>query len=214
MDSSEIKLPVNHKDKYKGSNKSNPSVLKVNLLIELLGYSLENLVISEGRMNEHNFSKYVYDKLSVDSLVMKDLGYYKYDDFINIENKGAYFISRIRAGARLYKHNPNPTLKKDGTILKKSEYIETKASILGEELEIGEVREYEFLLSKDKRSYRIIVKRLDEESKNRKLKLVEKREKRGKFESKNAKNSIEISAYITNYEGLKKEDIIELYRLR
>jgi hypothetical protein len=98
--------------------------------------------------------------------------------------------------------------------LKKSEYIETKASILGEELEIGEVREYEFLLSKDKRSYRIIVKRLDEESKNRKLKLVEKCEKRGKFESKNAKNSIEISAYITNYEGLKKEDIIELYRLR
>ncbi|MBN2837694.1 MAG: hypothetical protein JXM74_02975, partial [Fusobacteriaceae bacterium] len=80
MDSSEIKLPVNHKDKYKGSNKSNPSVLKVNLLIELLGYSLENLVVSEGRMNEHNFSKYVYDKLSVDSLVMKDLGYYKYDD--------------------------------------------------------------------------------------------------------------------------------------
>lgn len=98
--------------------------------------------------------------------------------------------------------------------MKKSGYIETKASILGEELEIGEVREYEFLLSKDKRSYRIIVKRLDEESKNRKLKLVEKREKRGKFESKNAKNYIEISAYITNYEGLKKEDIIELYRLR
>ncbi len=74
MDSTEIKLPNKLKNKYKGANKSNPAVLKINLLLELLDYSFKNTVLSTGTKNEQNFSKYVYDKLVTDSLVLKDLG--------------------------------------------------------------------------------------------------------------------------------------------
>ncbi len=57
------KLPNKLKNKYKGVNKSNPAVLKINLLLELLDYSFKNTVLSTGTKNEQNFSKYVYDKL-------------------------------------------------------------------------------------------------------------------------------------------------------
>ncbi len=214
MDSTEIKLPQHHTKKYRGCNQSNPSVMKLNQLMELVSYTIENIKIAEGRCNEHNFSKYVYDKLSVDSLVMKDLGYYKYDDFIEIENKGAYFISRLRAGARLYTHNSNPRLKKDGKPLLKDKYLVTQANELGKELHEGEIKEYYFLLGKDKRPYRIIVKKLDTKSTNRKLQLINERERRSNTVATNAKKSADISSYITNYDGLNPQDIIELYRLR
>lgn len=214
MDSTEIKLPKCHIDKYRGCNPSNPSVMKLNYLMELLSYRTDNVVIAEGRCNEHNFSKHIYDKLTVNSLVLKDLGYYKYHDFIEIENRGAHFISRLRAGARLYKLNPNPRLKKDGKPFSKDKYIVTQASELADLLNVGETKEYTFLLGEQKRSYRIIIKKLDAKSQDRKLELINKRERRSGVDAINSKKSSEISAYITNYDGLDPEGVVELYRLR
>lgn len=214
MDSTEIRLPSRHSYKYKGSSNSHPSIIKINLLQELLNNSFSNLVLDDGIRSEHTFSKYIYDKLTINSLVLKDLGYFKFDDFKKIEEKGAYFISRLRAGTRLYKINPNPELKKDGTLKKGSKYICFKANELGHGMEVGEIREYEFLLGAEKTPYRIIIKKLDEETKNKKLKSIEAQDRRRKKEAKISKESAEISAYITNYYGLLKEEIIELYRLR
>jgi hypothetical protein len=90
MDSTEIKLPDKLKEHYKGFYKSNPPVLKINLLMELLNYSIENTVLTDGIVNEQNFSRHIYDKLSIDSMVLKDLGYFKFDDFDEIENKNSF----------------------------------------------------------------------------------------------------------------------------
>ena len=54
--------------------------------MELLNYSVENIEFSDGRKNEQIFSKHIYDKLSNNSLVLKDLGYFKFDDFNIIES--------------------------------------------------------------------------------------------------------------------------------
>ncbi len=125
MDSTEIKLPNKLKNKYKGANKSNPAVLKINLLLELLDYSFKNTVLSTGTKNEQNFSKYVYDKLVTDSLVLKDLGYFKFDDFNEIESRNSSFVSRLKAGTRLFALNPNPQYSPKGKLLKKTKYLVT-----------------------------------------------------------------------------------------
>ena len=165
MDSTEIKLPHKLKEYYRGFYKSNPSVLKINLLMELINYSIENTTLTDGTVNEHNFSNHIYGKLVPDSLVLKDLGYFKFDDFDEIESKNSFFISRLRAGTRLFTLNPNPESNRNGKVLKKTKYLVTNAGELGKELEIGETKEYEFLIgSNDKKSLqKIILIKLDEE---------------------------------------------------
>ncbi len=216
MDSTEIKLPERLKDKYKGSNRSNPATLKINLLLELLNYSVENTVLAGGKTNEHNFSKYVYDKLNTDSLVLKDLGYFKFEDFNEIEGKNSFFISRLRAGTRLFKQNPNPEFLKGGRLLKKTKYLVTNAGELAKDLKIGETREYEFLVGShdDKRPFRIILTKLDKDISKKRFKGIEDRERRGGHCAKHARSSAEISGYITNLWAFEPLDITEIYRLR
>ena len=216
MDSTEIKLPEKHKEKYKGANSNNSSVLKINLLLELLNYSIKNIEMAPGVTNEQNFSKHIYPELSLDSLVLKDLGYFNFKDFNEISEKNSFFISRLRAGIRLFIRNPNPEMKKNGKILKKSKYLTVDIADLTDKLEIGETKEYEFLLGSndDKRPYRIILTKLDEENTKKRMKDIEKRERRKGHIAKHARKSAEISGLVTNLWGFEPSEIIELYSLR
>jgi hypothetical protein len=216
MDSTEIKLPHKLKDKYKGANKSNPAVLKINLLLEILDYSFKNTVLSSGTRNEQTFSKYIYDKLVADSLVLKDLGYFKFDDFSEIESRNSFFISRLRAGTRLFSLNPNPKYHKNGKIIKKTKYLVTTAGELGNRLKAGQTKEYEFLVGShdNKRPFRIVLTKLDETASHKRIQMIEGRESRKEHCAKHARNSAEISGYITNLWGFDSSEIIEMYRLR
>jgi len=216
MDSSEIRLPDKLKGHYKGFYKSNPSVLKINLLIELMNYSIENTVLTDATVNEHNFSNHIYDKLVLDSLVLKDLGYFKFDDFDEIESKNSFFISRLKAGTRLFTPNPNPEFNRNGKVLKKTKYLVTNAGELGKELEVGETKEFEFLVgSGEKKSLqRIILTKLGEDLYQKRLKDIEERERKGKHCAKLSRDSVGVSGYITNLHGIIPLDIIEIYRLR
>lgn len=216
MDSTEIKLHNSLKDIYPGANILNPAILKINLFLELLNYSVKNIKITGGKTNENQFSKYIYHKLTPDSLVLKDLGYFSFEDFTNIDKKGAFFISRLRAGTRLFTLNPNPQFKSNGTILEKSRYLVTNVSELVQSLAIGECKEFEFLLGshKEKVPYRIILKRMHEDFKNKKLKTIEEDEKRNKRKSKVTRRELEVSAFVTNLWGSSAEEVTEIYRLR
>ncbi len=216
MDSTEIKLPEKLKKVYGGTNKCNPSVLKINLLMELLNYSIENTVLAEGKRNEQNFSEYVYKKLDIDSLVLKDLGYFKFSDFDEIESRNSFFISRLKSGTRLFILNPNPKYSQKGNILKNTKYLVTSAGELGKDLRKGETKEYEFLIgSHDVKSpFRIVLTKMDEKFSVNKLKRIEESERRGECCSTLARNSMEISGYITNLWSFEPLEIIEIYRLR
>ena len=216
MDSTEMKLDDSLKKLYPGANKLSPSILKINLLLELLNYSVEHIQMTAGKTNEHNFSNHVYHKLNPNSLVLKDLGYFSFEDFMKIDEKGAFFISRLRAGTRLFTLNPNPEFKSNGTILEKSRYLVTNAGELVQELAIGECKEFEFLLGshKEKMPYRIILTRMHEDFKNNKLKAIKEDEKRNKRESKATRNELEVSGFVTNLWGGSAEEIMEIYRLR
>lgn len=161
MDSSEIKLPNKSKDKYKGSQFQ--STLKINLLLEILNFSIKNISLDEGIKNEMNFSKDIYKHLSIDSLVLKDLGYFKFEDFKEIEDRNSFFISRLRAGTRLFSLNPSPSYCKSGKIVEKTKYLVTNAGKLGNDLEVNETKEYDFFIGDQKVPVRIILTKLPEE---------------------------------------------------
>lgn len=216
MDSTEMKLDDSLKELYPGTNQTNKSTLKINLLLELLNYSIQNIEVTSGKTNESQFSKYIYQNLNINSLVLKDLGYFSFEDFSTIDGKGAFFISRLRAGTRLFTLNPNPQFKKNGIIIEKSRYLVTNAGELIQNLAIGESKEFEFLLGshKEKTSYRVILTRMDEEFKNNKLKTIRKEEKRKKRKSDLARSESEVSGFVTNLWSGSAEEIMEIYRLR
>lgn len=212
MDSSEIKLPNKSKDKYKGSQFQ--STLKINLLLELLNFSIKNISLDEGIKNEMNFSKDIYKHLSIDSLVLKDLGYFKFEDFKEIEDRNSFFISRLRAGTRLFSLNPSPSYCKSGKIVEKTKYLVTNAGKLGNDLEVNETKEYDFLIGDQKVPVRIILTKLPEELLDNRTQAIKERERRGNKSSTLARESLNISGYITNLWGFSSSEIIELYKMR
>ena len=87
-----------------------------------------------------NYSKHIHKHLSIDLLVLKDLGYFKFED------RNSFFISRLRARTRLFSLNSSPSYYKSGKIAEKIKYLVTNAGKLGNNLEVNETKEYDFLI--------------------------------------------------------------------
>lgn len=211
MDSTEIKLPIKCKDKYKGAQPR--STMKINLLLELLSFSIKNISLNEGTKSEQKFSKNIYKHISIDSLVLKDLGYFNFEDFKQIEDRNSFFISRLRAGTKFFSLNPFP-LYKNGKIIEKTKYIVTNAAELGKDLEVNEIKEYSFLIGTEKIPVRIVLTKLPEEVVDKKTKVIQERERRNKKPSTRAREFLNISGYVTNLWGFSSSEIIELYKMR
>ncbi|MGL5050300.1 MAG: hypothetical protein ACRC6E_06640, partial [Fusobacteriaceae bacterium] len=174
MDSTKIKLPIKCKDKYKGAQLQ--STMKINLLLELL-----------------NFSKYIYKHLSIDSLILKDLGYFNFEDFKEIEDRNIFFISRLRAGTNFFSLNPSPSYSKNGKIIEKTKYIITNAAKLGADLEVNQIREYSFFIGNEKMPVKIVLTKLPEEVVDKRTKVIQERERRNKKPSPIAREFLNIS---------------------
>ena len=212
MDSTEIKLPSKCKDKYKGRQLQ--STMKINLLLELLNFSIKNISLNEGIKNEQKFSKHIYKHLCTDSLVLKDLGYFNFEDFKEIENRNSFFISRLRAGTKLFSLNPSPSYSKNGKIIEKTKYLVTKAGELGNNLNFNETKEYHFLIGEVKMPIRIVLTKLPQELLDKRTEAIEKREQRTKKTASFARDSLSVSGYVTNLWGFSSSEIIELYKMR
>lgn len=55
-------------------------------------------------------------------LRLADLGYYKIDYLKEIDSKNAFYILKLKSGTSLYEKNPDVKIRKDGSIIKSSEY--------------------------------------------------------------------------------------------
>ena len=55
-------------------------------------------------------------------LRLADLGYYKLDYLKEIDSKNAFYISKLKSGTSLYTKNSDVRRRKDGSIIKSSEY--------------------------------------------------------------------------------------------
>ncbi|PEJ29539.1 IS4 family transposase, partial [Bacillus wiedmannii] len=85
---------------------------------------------------------------------LKDLKY--------IQDKEAYYISRIKSNTRIYQKNPNPDYFQDGRIKKGTEYIQIGMETLMSSLQPGQTCEIAdaYVGMIDKVPARVIVHRL------------------------------------------------------
>lgn len=151
-------------------------------------------------------------------LCLRDLGYFKSEDFKTIHKNKAYYLSRLRANAKVYFKNPHPSYRKNGRIIKKTEYISISLEELMNSFSQGESREIPdaYIGVKKKFPVRLLLCRLTKEQQAKRMAKIKEEERvRGIRYSEQTKRLTGLNAYITNLPTMiKKEEIHALYSLR
>ncbi len=100
LDSSYISLPNSMEDMYKGYGTSysgyesnTKSGIKLQLVFDYLNQTLDQLNITEGIRSDQGYRRHL-SNISSNDLLISDLGYFVPSSFKQINEAGAYFISR------------------------------------------------------------------------------------------------------------------------
>lgn len=147
------------------------------------------------------------DNIQRGDLLIRDLGYYSYESFKNINNKGAFFISRLVPKANAYEMI-NGQLKKIEFIKIYNYMRKHRLSRLSKDVFIG---------TKEKINVRMIVELLPHEIYEQRMRKIEKyHQKKGHKTSDKYKFISRFNIFITNVEKdiLPDHAISTLYRMR
>ncbi len=219
-DATSYGLPEKFNNEFKGSGgSSSKSAIKIQLQYDLLTGSFICCDTYSGTSSDGKYVNVMDNYTKEGDLRLSDLGYYKIDYLKKIDEKKAFFISKLKSTSTVYKKNPEPTLRKNGTVVKSTEYIKIdifeiiKPLADGETIEIKDI----YIGSKKELKSRLIITKLSEENKQkRKIKhLSAVRRDRGKINDRSLAWT-EINVYITNVSEniLATEQIHDVYSLR
>ncbi|EEM44513.1 transposase [Bacillus thuringiensis Sbt003] len=107
-----------------------------------------------------------------------------------MDQRGAYFISRLKLNTNIYIKNPNPTFFHNGAIKKQTEYVKLDLKMMMRRLLPGETYEVGTVYMGDQKVLfaRLVLYRLTEKQlRERQKKQIENEKKKGKPYSKKAK---------------------------
>ncbi|WP_353281094.1 IS4-like element ISWosp7 family transposase [Wolbachia endosymbiont (group B) of Horisme vitalbata] len=206
LDSSYISLPNSMEEMYKGYGTSysgyesnTKSGIKLQLVFDYLNQTLDQLNITEGIRSDQGYRSHL-SNISNNDLLISDLGYFVPSSFKQINEIGAYFISRYKSDTNIYD-------------------IETGQKIdLLEHLGDRSFLEQEVLLGKETRvKVRIIFKKLTEEqAMARRRKANRLARSHGYTSSQRNQKLLNWSIFITNVPKSKinAEQILVVYRIR
>ncbi len=206
LDSSYISLPSSMEDMYKGYGSSyrdcennTKSGIKLQLVFDYLNQALDKLNFMEGIRSDQGYRDYL-NGLPANDLLIFDLGYFVPSSFKQIDEAGAYFVSRYKSDTNIYDIETNQKIE----LL---EYLEGQLS-----------SEKEVLLGKEvKIKVRIICQKLTEEqSMARRRKANKLAKSHGYISSQKNQKLLDWSIFITNVPESKinAEQILTVYRVR
>ncbi|MFP3023287.1 MAG: IS4 family transposase [Wolbachia sp.] len=206
LDSSYISLPNSMENMYKGYGTSysgyesnTKSGIKLQLAFDYLNQTFDQLNITEGIRSDQGYREHL-SNISSNDLLISDLGYFVPSSFKQINETGAYFISRYKSDTNIYDIETNQKME----LLKCLEgklFLETEV-LLGKEAKIR---------------VRIICQKLTEEqSMARRRKANRLAKSHGYKSSKRNQKLLNWSIFITNVPRSKisAEQVLTIYRVR
>ncbi|MBP1155119.1 hypothetical protein JOE45_001398 [Paenibacillus sp. PvR098] len=157
--------------------------------------------------------------MEMNDLCIRDLGYFCLEDFEEIEQRGAFYVSRLKLNIRVYEQNKEVEQFKDGKVKKQSLYKEIDLEAIMDCLQSGEMVELPevYLGLYKKFRTRLLICKLTEEQTQKRLLMRAKQEKKKNMTYKErTKRLSAINIYMTNAPDiyLKKEHVHDLYSLR
>ena len=220
LDSTSFQVPESYKDIYPGSGGcAQTSGVKIQLEYELKSGNLLNVQVGAGSGSDNTFGSKIRDTIKSGDLILRDLGYFNFEDFLDIEDRKAFYISRLKPNIAVYIENKDIEYYKNGTPKKSSLfkriyiYDIMKQMAYGDRYEIKDV-----YVGKEKtlKTRLILYKITNEQLKKRTEKSVKNAKKKGIEKSDNTIELLGISIYITNIkeEVLSAKQVHEFYSLR
>ncbi|MED3037911.1 IS4 family transposase, partial [Bacillus tropicus] len=175
--------------------------LKIQLEYDLLSGQFLHIHTGPGKQHDRTYGSLCVPTVKENDLCIRDLGYFHLKDLQHIQDKKAYYISRIKSNTRIYKKNPTPDYYQNGKLKKKTEYKQIDLEVLMNSLQPGQTYEISdaYVGMIDKVSARVIVHRLTEEQQQKRLQDQAIREKKkGTKYSARSKRLSGINVYMTN----------------
>jgi len=181
VDSTAFQVPKIYKDEYKGSGgSSQPAGVQIQLEYELKTGKFMHIDVGPGKGNDNTFGSKIADTFRPKDLSLRDLGYFSLNDFKDLDDKEAFYVSRLKPNVAVYVENEDVQYYKNGQIKKSTIHKRIDLSDIANDMAGGEILELKevFIGRLEKRKERLVLYKLtDEQLKERKLK-VEKTAKR------------------------------------
>lgn len=203
VDSTGFSLPVTYQEDYVGSTTSG---VKVQLEYDLITGQFLHLVVRDGIESDIRFSKEINQTLLPGDLCIRDLGYFSVESLKEIDEQGAFYISRLRTQTKVYKKKGKEWEEIDlvqiGSTLKKNETYEMR------DLYIGHKKQY---------VPRLVIHHLtDDQLKNRLNKQKRTQKKKGVALTSHTTQKNAYNYIITNIsqEELSAQETYKMYSLR
>jgi hypothetical protein len=203
VDSTGFSLPVTYENGYAGSTTSG---VKIQLEYDLVTGEFLHLAVRDGKESDIKFAREINQTLLKGDLCIRDLGYFSVGFIKEIDEKEAFYISRLRTQIKMY--------KKENQAWEEIELIQ-----LGSSLQEGETLEISDVYMGQEKHYvpRLIIHHLTEEQLQRRKEKEEKRKK--KKGTALASATLQKNPYnyiITNipYYELSTNEVYTMYSLR
>ncbi|UYW72087.1 IS4 family transposase [Bacillus cereus] len=202
LDSTAFQLPDIFSSIYPDAGGcSHTAGVKIQLEYDLLSGQFLHIHTGPGKQHNRTYGSLCAPTVTANDLCIRDLGYFHLKDLQHIQDKKAYYISRIKSNTRIYQKNPNPDYFQDGRIKKGTEYIQIDMEVLINSLQPGQTYEISdaYVGMTDKVPTRVIVHRLTKEQQQKRLHNQTVREKKkGMKYSARSKRLSGINVYMTN----------------
>ncbi|QWH38261.1 IS4 family transposase [Bacillus mycoides] len=202
LDSTAFQLPDVFSSVYPGAGGcSHTAGVKIQLEYDLLNGQFLHIHTGPGKQHDRTYGSLCATTVAANDLCIRDLGYFHLKDLQYIQDKKAYYISRIKSNTRIYQKNSTPDYFQDGRIKKGTEYIQIDMEVLMNSLQPGQTCEIfdAFVGMTDKVPTRVIVHRLTKEQQQKRLQDQTVREKKkGMKYSPRSKRLSGINVYMTN----------------
>lgn len=200
IDSSSVSLHHSLSQLFKGSGgAASSAALKIQLMFDYLSGQIKELTLTPGCDNDQGFDHY-FNSIQKDALYLMDLGYFKLQSYKKIIHGGAFFVSRLLTGTKLFTLKGNE-LDLHATLLDAPDLF-SKQLLMGANAKIP---------------IRLIAQRLPKEIANKRRQALKKGHKRrGITPSKKSLALQSWSIYITNTNEtqISNEKIHQTYALR
>lgn len=203
LDSTQVALPDEMKEIFEGAGGNGPEAgVKIQLSYEYLQGSLTAIELSDGRSPDQNCTLHT-QQATKDSLHLFDLGYFKQGVFAELDEAGAYFISRFHNQTAFYWQPDDP---------RGIDLLSFVQNIEGNQCEIQP-----FMGHKARLQVRLLFQRLPPEIvEERRRKARARMRRQGKTPSQRHLQLLEWNIFITNVpvDCLSFEQVFMVYRVR
>lgn len=216
LDSTTIKLPKAYQDYFQGIHESS---VKIHLELDVRSQQLLHYQLGNGRDADNPAGWGRFEKIEANELILQDLGYFQYDIFQAIGERGAFYLTKAKKDVQLFVEVDDPPLHPNGVKIEKYRYQQIDLDAEVQQMERGTYKEWPVAYAgrHKKLPVRCVIYR---QSVNQEQETVEREKRRrqkkqGQIHKKSLEETLGITIYLTNIEQeIPAADIHEFYRLR